>query len=486
MAKSLVVLETGIASAWARLALLHLAFLGAAIWLKYGVGRARPGGARLVLATPILALSVAGPWIFNGADEVLPRLSTLFIFSWLCTFKVLAFCVGRAPLREGMTVAQLAAIMMLPVFPKPENRAKEAPEGRLQDTAGSGAALASRWLAKLVLLGAVVWLLTGYGDDMPGAARHYLYAFGMYAFVGFLMDGPGAVTVEALGLQLVPTFDAPWLSTSLADFWGRRWNITTSSVLRTLVYDPLAEGRLVPDTAVAGAAAAGGGATAGIGTGLTSGINSRAPSTSKLSARGGAAAGGDAAAEPADADAPGVSARVQTGAEGARREAGSGGSRGTSAKGAARPPVSGGLRPSLLRRQLGLHASFLISGLVHEYLAWNITGIGWHWKWTLFFYMQAPLMTLEGLGRRWLRRRGLPPPPRLLANLITVALLEAMAYPLFFGFVETNTDLAKRVVAAVSHNYQEVLQPLRPLLASAAAALAGGSGAAGASPQREL
>ena len=36
-------------------------------------------------------------------------------------------------------------------------------------------------------------------------------AFGMYAFVGFLMDGPGAVAVEALGLQLVPTFDAPWL-----------------------------------------------------------------------------------------------------------------------------------------------------------------------------------------------------------------------------------------------------------------------------------
>ncbi len=31
-------------------------------------------------------------------------------------------------------------------------------------------------------------------------------------------------------------------STSLADFWGRRWNITTSHVLRALVYDPIVEG----------------------------------------------------------------------------------------------------------------------------------------------------------------------------------------------------------------------------------------------------
>ena len=52
--------------------------------------------------------------------------------------------------------------------------------------------------------------------------------------------------------------------------------------------------------------------------------------------------------------------------------------------------------------------------------------------------------------------------------------LQAMAYPLFFGFVETDTDLARRVVAAVSRGYQEVLQPLRPLLSGAAAALAGG------------
>ncbi|KAG2429861.1 hypothetical protein HXX76_010642 [Chlamydomonas incerta] len=391
-----------------------------------------------------------------------------------------------------MTVAQLAAIMMLPVFPKPESRTKEGPEGRLQDTAGSGAALAGRWVAKLVLLGLIVWLLTGHGDHMPGAARHYLYAFGMYAFVGFLMDGPGAVAVEALGLQLVPTFDAPWLSTSLADFWGRRWNITTSSVLRTLVYDTIAEGRLVPDPAVAAAAAGGAAAATASASGLSSGINSRAASTAKLPGTPGGDAGEAPVPAPADADAASVRAKVQadaadpaSAAPGGRTGEAPGGSSSGAAAGSSGSSKGAPGRPGMLRRQLGLHASFLVSGLVHEYLAWSITRIGWHWKWTLFFYMQAPLMTLEGLGRRALRRAGLPPPPRLLANLVTLVLLEAMAYPLFFGFVETDTDLARRVVAAVSRNYQEVLQPLRPLLSGVAAALAGG-GAADAGRQTEL
>ena len=33
----------------------------------------------------------------------------------------------------------------------------------------------------------------------------------MWGFVGFLMDGPAAVFTHALGLEIVPTFDQPWL-----------------------------------------------------------------------------------------------------------------------------------------------------------------------------------------------------------------------------------------------------------------------------------
>lgn len=66
----------------------------------------------------------------------------------------------------------------------------------------------------------------------------------MVGFLGIIMDGPASLLTSLVGLSIVPTFDQPWLSSSLADFWGRRWNVTTSSVLRTVVYDVVVEGTL--------------------------------------------------------------------------------------------------------------------------------------------------------------------------------------------------------------------------------------------------
>jgi hypothetical protein len=43
----------------------------------------------------------------------------------------------------------------------------------------------------------------------------------LYGFITFLMDGPAALLMSGLGLKVVPPFDKPWLSESLADFWSR-------------------------------------------------------------------------------------------------------------------------------------------------------------------------------------------------------------------------------------------------------------------------
>ncbi len=218
-----------------------------------------------------------------------------------------------------------------------------------------------------------MYLLLTYGNVVPHVVRHVMYFFALYSFVGFIMDGPGAVLVGALGLELVPTFDQPWMvgygegtgregwdgfrwmwmttwphaagahvwpavggglrggegavavgwcqqrttltsmgagpcpspvpslhtackcllsssaavtlapqSDCLADFWARRWNITTSSVLRTSVYDIVMDGCLVNPrygkaggTAVGSAAAAAGGkgvaGAGGVANGITAG-----------------------------------------------------------------------------------------------------------------------------------------------------------------------------------------------------------------------
>ncbi|KAG2333167.1 hypothetical protein Bca52824_004347 [Brassica carinata] len=42
-----------------------------------------------------------------------------------------------------------------------------------------------------------------------------------------------------LGLDLQPQFNEPYLATSLQDFWGRRWNLMVSDILRSSVYTPV-------------------------------------------------------------------------------------------------------------------------------------------------------------------------------------------------------------------------------------------------------
>uniref|UniRef100_A0A0D9VFU1 Wax synthase domain-containing protein n=1 Tax=Leersia perrieri TaxID=77586 RepID=A0A0D9VFU1_9ORYZ len=49
----------------------------------------------------------------------------------------------------------------------------------------------------------------------------------------------GAVVSGTLGMELEPQFDRPYLSSSLGDFWGRRWNLAASASLRAAVYEPM-------------------------------------------------------------------------------------------------------------------------------------------------------------------------------------------------------------------------------------------------------
>ncbi|CAF2121576.1 unnamed protein product [Brassica rapa] len=47
------------------------------------------------------------------------------------------------------------------------------------------------------------------------------------------------IVTVTLGLDLQPQFNEPYLATSLQDFWGRRWNLTISDLLRSSVYSPV-------------------------------------------------------------------------------------------------------------------------------------------------------------------------------------------------------------------------------------------------------
>ncbi|KAH7838852.1 hypothetical protein Vadar_031933 [Vaccinium darrowii] len=64
-------------------------------------------------------------------------------------------------------------------------------------------------------------------------------SFHIYLGLEILLGTAAAVAQALLGIELEPHFNAPYLSTSLQDFWGRRWNLVVAQTLRHTVYDPI-------------------------------------------------------------------------------------------------------------------------------------------------------------------------------------------------------------------------------------------------------
>lgn len=329
----------------------------------------QPGLYRFLMFSPVLIMHLILPLVFSCEDEVVERASALFLLSWLANFKIIAVCMDRGPLASSSwTPLQTLFILYLPIYPSPptaENQSLKK-KGRLQDSSGSSSALLVQWVAKIVLLSVLVYLLSK--GNLSPIAKDLLYPWAIYCFLGLLMDGPAALVLSLIGVLILPTFDQPWLSTSLSDFWGRRWNITTSHMLRVIVYDPIAEGRLIKKR--------------------------NGEKFSSVNAYG---------------------------------------------------------------RLAGLLATFLMSGLIHEYIFWLLQSDGLlTLKWLAFFTVQGPLMMVEwklhevAVKTGWQART-------LVSRAVTLALLLLIAHFWFWPPCTMDSDLADRVVRQVMSCLDRVL-----------------------------
>jgi D-alanyl-lipoteichoic acid acyltransferase DltB (MBOAT superfamily) len=71
---------------------------------------------------------------------------------------------------------------------------------------------------------------------LPQLAVHYLYVFITGLFMGGVLDCFALLATALLGMRVAPSFDRPYMSLSLAQFWGHRWNVTTTYLLRCASY----------------------------------------------------------------------------------------------------------------------------------------------------------------------------------------------------------------------------------------------------------
>lgn len=180
------------------------------------------GKLRLISLLPIFFLFTILPLYLS---TVLPTGITAFFITWLCSFKLLLFCFDLGPLSSDHTPKSFFLFLSISCLPIKINTSQKPPK------------LPLNWATKALILALSVGL-HDYTKQMHPNVVLGLYCCMLYFFLDIVLGTCNAVVRPVLGMELQSPSNEPYLSTSLQDFWGRRWNLMVTNALRDTVYKP--------------------------------------------------------------------------------------------------------------------------------------------------------------------------------------------------------------------------------------------------------
>ncbi|XP_050383031.1 probable long-chain-alcohol O-fatty-acyltransferase 1 [Argentina anserina] len=211
-------------------------------YCHYIVSRLIPKGLlRLISLLPVFYLLITTPLSLHSFHLCGP---TTFFLVWLGIFKLLLFSFDLGPLSPPPpSLCHFISIACLPIKIKqnPNPKITQKPRNLIVQKPNKSVVVA----VKALLLGLIVHIYE-YRSHLHPYVILALYCCHMYLALESIL-ALAATPARALGFELEPQSDEPYLSTSLQDFWGRRWNLMVTNILRPTVYVPTRRvaGRLV-------------------------------------------------------------------------------------------------------------------------------------------------------------------------------------------------------------------------------------------------
>lgn len=199
-------------------------------YARFVSSRLRPGLPRLIPLLPLLVLFPFLPMLFTSIHF---RTNTGFFVSWLCLFKLLLLCFGRGPLDPSLPLISFISLASLPV---------KLPTLTYSKKQSSFHSLSPKYLLsttiKAALFAGLISLYRFKNQIHPNVVLVML-CFHIYLSLEVMLATAAILAGAILGMELEPQFNKPYFSSSLHDFWGRRWNLMVSAILRPSVYDPV-------------------------------------------------------------------------------------------------------------------------------------------------------------------------------------------------------------------------------------------------------
>ncbi|OWM85844.1 probable long-chain-alcohol O-fatty-acyltransferase 5 [Punica granatum] len=187
------------------------------------------GMPRLLSLVPVFGLFALLPLRLS---TVIPTGFTSFCLTWLANSRLLLLAFDSGPLfpKKPLPIFVILACLSTMVTPHDKPNAAAAARGNTK--------LRLNYATKTLLYSVLV-AVHGYKDLMSPKLLMALYSCMFYLFneiaLGFFVNGVRIL----IGVELEPPSDEPYLSTSLQDFWGRRWNLVVTDSLRQTVYKPI-------------------------------------------------------------------------------------------------------------------------------------------------------------------------------------------------------------------------------------------------------
>ncbi|KAJ8748775.1 hypothetical protein K2173_011330 [Erythroxylum novogranatense] len=193
--------------------------------------KVRKGTRRLLLVLPVICLFLYLPLYLSSAH--LGGVTSFFI-AWLANFKLLLFAFDKGPLSpsdQSITLPLFIALSCLPIKIQQDPTSEKQPPQRKSREGPLN------YTVKILLL-AILLRVRDYTHHFHPNLLLFLYAFHVYFLLEIILVVGATLARTVLGLELEPQFNEPYLATSLQDFWGKRWNLMVTNILRPTVYEP--------------------------------------------------------------------------------------------------------------------------------------------------------------------------------------------------------------------------------------------------------
>ncbi|PSS04673.1 Acyl-CoA--sterol O-acyltransferase [Actinidia chinensis var. chinensis] len=172
--------------------------------------------------------------------------TTAFFIAWLANFKLLLFAFGKGPLSSSnspITLRHFILFACLPIKlqqpPATPPNPKKPQETKFQKYPSHQNHKPPLYYSIKIPVFALLLNVYKYKELIHPRVILVFYCLHIYLMLELLLVIAAALARAVARLELERPFNEPYLSTSLQNFWGRRWNLIVSGILRPIVYHPV-------------------------------------------------------------------------------------------------------------------------------------------------------------------------------------------------------------------------------------------------------